>query len=513
MPGELPLFSNVDGRRAGRTGPTRSSSTPTQLESGEAHERRVQEASPPREIDEFKAEYRAALPRPRRRRARPTRTSCARCMNTVGKPGKLGEHVRCVVSVSMLTEGWDANTVTHILGVRAFGTQLLCEQVVGRGLRRAQLRRRTTTACSSPSTPRSTACRSVHPHRRGRRGAERRCEPSPACGRCPSERDLRDHLPARRRLPLRAVDRDHLEADFTTESRLALSTKDVPTETELDRHRRRDRDAHARRPSQAPRDAGGRVRRSPSGSSSSYFRDDGRRRSEPWLFPQLAPDRHAIGCDELRECSRTTPSPSCCCIHQHRRRRRRAASTARSCARNRGDTRLEAVLRPVRRRSARPRSSTSTRPRRSTTTSPTSATSARGRARLRLGGQGGRRASRRWTRWSRYVKNEGLGFAIPYTIDGQQRSYLPDFIVRIDDGHGDDDLLNLVVEVSGRAAGQGRRRSRPRRTCGSRRSTTTGGFGRWDVPRDHATRGTPKTEIRAVPAQPRRRSELMARAS
>src|SRR5262249_44724179 len=48
----------------------------------------------------------------------------------------LGEHVKCVVSVSMLTEGWDANTVTHILGVRAFGTQLLCEQVVGRGLRR-----------------------------------------------------------------------------------------------------------------------------------------------------------------------------------------------------------------------------------------------------------------------------------------------------------------------------------------------------------------------------------------
>ena len=57
-------------------------------------------------------------------------------MNTVGKPGKLGEQVKCVVSVSMLTEGWDANTVTHILGVRAFGTQLLCEQVVGRGLRR-----------------------------------------------------------------------------------------------------------------------------------------------------------------------------------------------------------------------------------------------------------------------------------------------------------------------------------------------------------------------------------------
>src|SRR6201999_1059049 len=53
-----------------------------------------------------------------------------------GRSGRLGEQIRCVVSVSMLTEGWDTNTVTHILGVRAFGTQLLCEQVVGRGLRR-----------------------------------------------------------------------------------------------------------------------------------------------------------------------------------------------------------------------------------------------------------------------------------------------------------------------------------------------------------------------------------------
>jgi type III restriction enzyme len=53
-------------------------------------------------------------------------------MNTVGKHGQLGGSIRCVVSVSMLTEGWDANTVTHVLGIRAFGTQLLCEQVIGR---------------------------------------------------------------------------------------------------------------------------------------------------------------------------------------------------------------------------------------------------------------------------------------------------------------------------------------------------------------------------------------------
>ena len=57
-------------------------------------------------------------------------------MNTVGKKDQLGASIRCVVSVSMLTEGWDANNVTHILGIRAFGTQLLCEQVIGRALRR-----------------------------------------------------------------------------------------------------------------------------------------------------------------------------------------------------------------------------------------------------------------------------------------------------------------------------------------------------------------------------------------
>ncbi len=50
--------------------------------------------------------------------------------------GEAGERIRCVVSVNMLSEGWDANNVTHILGLRAFHSQLLCEQVVGRGLRR-----------------------------------------------------------------------------------------------------------------------------------------------------------------------------------------------------------------------------------------------------------------------------------------------------------------------------------------------------------------------------------------
>ncbi len=57
-------------------------------------------------------------------------------VDTIGRVGELGEQIQHVISVGMLTEGWDAKTVTHIMGLRAFSSQLLCEQVVGRGLRR-----------------------------------------------------------------------------------------------------------------------------------------------------------------------------------------------------------------------------------------------------------------------------------------------------------------------------------------------------------------------------------------
>ncbi|MFO1361352.1 MAG: S24 family peptidase [Burkholderiales bacterium] len=57
-------------------------------------------------------------------------------VNTVGSKGKPGEHVRAIVSVNMLSEGWDVKSVTHILGLRAFGSPLLTEQIIGRGLRR-----------------------------------------------------------------------------------------------------------------------------------------------------------------------------------------------------------------------------------------------------------------------------------------------------------------------------------------------------------------------------------------
>ena len=69
--------------------------------------------------------------------ARDDRDVIRGALNSVGRLGGDGEHIRCVVSVSMLTEGWDTRTVTHILGFRKFSTQLLCEQVTGRALRRS----------------------------------------------------------------------------------------------------------------------------------------------------------------------------------------------------------------------------------------------------------------------------------------------------------------------------------------------------------------------------------------
>jgi type III restriction enzyme len=87
------------------------------------------------EIDEFKRDY-ARLKGQGAAENISDAEILREVVNTVGEPGRLGGHVRCVVSVSMLTEGWDCGTVTHIMGLRAFGSQLLCEQVAGRALRR-----------------------------------------------------------------------------------------------------------------------------------------------------------------------------------------------------------------------------------------------------------------------------------------------------------------------------------------------------------------------------------------
>jgi len=133
--GHLELFRNYDEHGGRLPRPRTLLIDSRQLESGEALDKGFREAAGP-EIEQFKRDL-AAREGAGGVRGETSESELLReVMNTVGREGKLGEQIRCVVSVSMLTEGWDTNTVTHILGVRAFGTQLLCEQVVGRGLRR-----------------------------------------------------------------------------------------------------------------------------------------------------------------------------------------------------------------------------------------------------------------------------------------------------------------------------------------------------------------------------------------
>jgi type III restriction enzyme len=130
--GALPLFRNIEGGKLLQQ-PRSLLIDSSALESGEGltdEFRRLAED----QIAEFQVQYRL---RTGKQADDVTDADLMReALNTVGRHGRLGEKIRCVVSVAMLSEGWDANTVTHILGVRAFRSQLLCEQVIGRGLRR-----------------------------------------------------------------------------------------------------------------------------------------------------------------------------------------------------------------------------------------------------------------------------------------------------------------------------------------------------------------------------------------
>ena len=133
--GGLGLFRNYDETGTRRPRPRTLLIDSEQIESGDALDRTFREAAKD-QIERFRRDIVDRGGTRQEAEAITDSDLLREAMNTVGKPGRLGEDIRCVVSVAMLTEGWDASTVTHILGVRAFGTQLLCEQVVGRALRR-----------------------------------------------------------------------------------------------------------------------------------------------------------------------------------------------------------------------------------------------------------------------------------------------------------------------------------------------------------------------------------------
>ena len=133
--GRLPLFRNFDEHGNQIASPRTLLIDSEQLESGDALDKNFRKMASD-EIERFRREIIARTGDRRQAESITDQDLLREVMNTVGKEGRLGGSIRCVVSVSMLTEGWDASTVTHVLGVRAFGTQLLCEQVIGRALRR-----------------------------------------------------------------------------------------------------------------------------------------------------------------------------------------------------------------------------------------------------------------------------------------------------------------------------------------------------------------------------------------
>ena len=137
--GRLPLFRNFDEHGNPLPRPNTLLIDSEQLESGEALDDNFRNMAGD-EIERFRREIvergGKVADELQGGKQLDDATLLREVMNTVGKFGQLGGAIRCVVSVSMLTEGWDANTVTHVLGVRAFKTQLLCEQVIGRALRR-----------------------------------------------------------------------------------------------------------------------------------------------------------------------------------------------------------------------------------------------------------------------------------------------------------------------------------------------------------------------------------------
>ena len=364
-------------------------------------------------------------------------------MNTVGKRGQLGEQIRCVVSVSMLTEGWDANTVTHVLGVRAFGTQLLCEQVIGRALRRQSYDLNeeqlfnveyadvlgipfdftAKPVVAPPQPPRETIqVKAVRPERDALEI------------RFPRVEGYRVELPEER-----------LSALFNDESTLVLTPDLVgPTVT---------------------KNAGiigatvdlslkhlGDIR-----PSTLLFHLTQRLLYTKWRDPGEAPKLHLFG--QLKRVTKQWLDGYLVCkggTYPAQLMYQELADMA--CERiTKGITAafsdkrpIKAVLNPY-----NPTGSTShvnfntSRTERYETIGPPPKCQVNW---VLLDSDWEAefcRVAEAHPRVRAYVKNHNLGLEVPYRYGSETRNYLPDFIVRVEDGHGEEDLLNLIVEIKG----------------------------------------------------------------
>ena len=466
VPGKLELFSNVaDGRWSAR--PNTILIDSQQLESGEGMSDEFKKIAAI-EIEEFKDEYRARFPG-RDTEDLTDEDTLREVMNTVGKPGKLGEQVRCVVSVSMLTEGWDASTVTHILGVRAFGTQLLCEQVVGRGLRR----RSYATNADGKFEPDYAEVYGVPFSFIPSAGSATDPKPGPAPTRV---RALEDRIACEMTFPRLVGYRyelkgERLHVTFTPDSRMALSTADVPTRTEMqsiigesnfhDLYGLKDKRLHevdfrlaALLLERKLPDADGNLK--------------------PWLFPQLI----SIVRRWREECltckDNAFPQMLLMVEFAHNSAEKIYQAIVASASEEKT---LLPILRPFDTLGSTryvdfdtARDVYRTRP---------------GKCHIShvvLDSNWEAKLAETLEEMDEvvyYAKNFQMGFAIPYTLDGQEHSYIPDYLINLDDGHGPDDLLHLILEVSGEAKKEKAAKVSTARTLWVPAVNNHGGFGRW----------------------------------
>jgi len=467
VPGQLGLFSNVEnGRWMAR--PNTILIDSQQLESGEGMSAEFKKMAAI-EIEEFKNEYRLRFPG-RDIDALADEDILREVMNTVGKPGKLGENIRCVVSVSMLTEGWDANTVTHILGVRAFGTQLLCEQVVGRGLRRRSYATNDEGMFNAEYAEVYGVPFSFIPSA----GSEKDPKPGPTPTRV---RALEERLACEITFPRVVGYRFHFEGEklsaaFSQDSKMSISPRDVPTLTEMQSiigesslhelyglKERRLGEVDFRLAAHILEkhlpDADGSVR--------------------PWLFPQLLGIVREWREGYLLCQDNAFPQMLLMVAFANSAAQKIYQAIVTS-------TEEEKLLLPI----LRPYDAVgSTRYVDFDTARDVYRTSADkchiSHVVLDSGWEG-KLAEVLDTELGEvvhYVKNFQLGFTVPYTLNGQEKSYLPDYLIRVDDGHGSDDLLNLVLEVSGEARKDKAAKVETARNLWIPSINNHGGFGRW----------------------------------
>ncbi len=467
VPGNLQLFSNELGGLI-RERPNTILVDSAQLDRGDALDPAFRKAAAV-EIERFKHEYVTRFPG--RSAADITDEDILReVMNTVGKPGQLGEDVRCVVSVAMLTEGWDANTVTHILGIRAFGTQLLCEQVVGRALRRASydtdengmFDAQYAEVYGVPFSFLSVAGK----------GRVKAAKPVLLVRALPERANLRIEFPRvvgyRYEMPA-----DHLDATFNDSSILPLSTQDVALHTQVDpivgEMEIHTLDALRELRMQT-------VEFTIAKRTLDNHFQDGEGGGRPWLFPQLLRIAHEWIEQCVRPYLKDNAFPQMLAFVEYSHAAADRINQA-IVAGTTGEKRLTAVLRPY-----EPIGSTDYVYFETTKTCYDATKSHINRV-VQDSGWESKLADvlESMPEVVAYAKNQGLNFKIPYTYEGRAANYVPDFLIRLRDAAStsDDDLLTLVLEVTGEAKKEKQAKVATAENLWIPAVNNWGGAGRW----------------------------------